>query len=77
MGSYAVLGLEEFVGELFDLDLLLAQRFSQAVDELQLLRRLGQRVLLLNQGTFQALLGVRQPAQTKTLTFYGHSVFLQ
>lgn len=66
--SYSVLSQEELVGHLFELKLFLAQRLSEAVDQLQFLRRLGQRVLLLDERTLQALLSVTQPERHKQQT---------
>lgn len=60
-----MLSQEELVGHLFELKLFLAQRLSEAVDQLQFLRRLGQRVLLLDERTLQALLSVTQPERHK------------
>ena len=60
-----MLGVDQPVRQLSAERLLVAQRVPEAADELQLLRRLGQRVLLLDEGTFQTLLGVAQPAEER------------
>lgn len=61
--SHSALGLEQLVGRLSALGLFLAQRLPEAADELQLLGRLGQRVVLLDERALQALLRAAQPEE--------------
>lgn len=60
--------MKQLVRQLFAVRLFFTQIFLEAADELQFLRRLCQRVLLLDEGTFQALLCVAQPSEVKQNT---------